>query len=137
MKSLLQTVILPAAALGLTLIGGAVMAQAVAQTPLAAPLQVSGTVTPSQPSSCGVVATSAAQVLQVNEDFAAVNIATTGSQGLTLLIQGPNGFSECHTTSDAAGTINAPGLLNRGSYSFIVGNANATPTSYTLTISQN
>jgi hypothetical protein len=112
------------------------MAQAVAQTPLAQPLQTSGSAVPNQPSACGYLTAEATQVLQVQEDFVAVNITTSGSTGLTLFITGPNGFSECHTTSDAAGTINAPGLLNQGRYSFYIGNANPGATTYQLTISQ-
>ncbi|HIK46837.1 MAG TPA: hypothetical protein IGR64_18475 [Leptolyngbyaceae cyanobacterium M65_K2018_010] len=136
MKSLLQKVSLSAIALTLAW-GGAGLAQPVAQTPLPEPVQTSGTVNPGQSSNCGFIPSAATQVLQVNEDFASVNITVSGSGGLTLLIQGPGGFTECHTTSGPTANINAPGLLNRGSYSFYVGNANQVPTSYSLTISQN
>ncbi|HSM81721.1 MAG TPA: hypothetical protein VLS96_08545 [Nodosilinea sp.] len=134
MKSLLKTLSLPAAALTLALGSGVAFAQPVAQTPLSGPVQTSGSLTPSQPSSCGVIG-SAVQVLQVSQDFAAVDVAVSGTSGLTLLIQGNNGFSECHTSS--GGVINAPGLLNQGSYSFYIGNSGPTPTSYTLTIREN
>lgn len=135
MKTLLPTVTL--SALMLALAGGTALGQPVAQTPLSEPVQTSGSLTPTQRSSCGFVADSATQVLQVNQDFASVNIAATGDRGLTLMIQGPNGFSECHTTSGNNGSISAPGLLNRGDYSFFVGNTSQTATSYTLTISEN
>lgn len=136
MKAMRQTLAFSAAALSLALTSQVALAQSVAQTPLAQPLQTSGSTMPSQTSACGYLATGATQVLEVREDFAAVNITTSGSAGLTLFIEGPNGFSECHTTSDAAGTITAPGLLNRGRYSFYIGNTNPVSTTYQLTISQ-
>jgi hypothetical protein len=137
MKSLLHKVSLPIVALTLTLLGQAAIAQPIAQTPLTQAIQTSGSINPSRPSNCGFLADGAAQVLQVNEDFASVNIAVSGSSGLTLFIEGPNGFTECHATSGSTGTVNAPGLMNQGRYSFYVGNANPVPTSYTLTLSQN
>ncbi|MGF1517213.1 MAG: hypothetical protein ACFCVB_05330 [Nodosilinea sp.] len=135
MKSLIKSFVLPAAAFTLALGAGVASAQPVAQTPLSEPVQASGSVDPSRPSNCGVLGDSAVQVLQVNQDFAAVDIAVSGTSGLTLMIQGNNGFSECHT--GGGGTINAPGLLNRGTYSFFVGNGSQTPTSYNLTIREN
>lgn len=136
MKTVRQTLTFSAVALALSVLGGTALAQAIHQTPLAQPVQAQGSVTPSQPSACGFLSTSAAQVLDVREDFVAVNVVASGSPGLTLFIEGSNGFSECHTTSDPAGTVNAPGLLNRGRYSFYVGNANPLATTYQLTISQ-
>ncbi|MBD2113679.1 MULTISPECIES: hypothetical protein [Cyanophyceae] len=135
MKAMLKSFSLPAAALALALGTGVASAQSVAQTPLSQPIQTSGSVNPSRPSSCGVLGDGAVQVLQVNQDFAAVDIAVNGTSGLTLLIQGSNGFSECHT--GGGGTINAPGLLNQGTYSFFIGNSSPTSTSYSLTIREN
>ena len=135
MKSLIKSFVLPAAAFTLALGAGVASAQPVAQTPLSEPVQASGSVDPSRPSNCGVLGDSAVQVLQVNQDFAAVDIAVSGTSGLTLMIQGNNGFSECHT--GGGGTIHAPGLLNRGTYSFFVGNGSQTPTSYNLAIREN
>lgn len=135
MKSLLKYFALPAAALTLALSNGAALAQPVAQTPLSQPLQNSGSVNPSRPSNCGVLGDNAVQILQVSQDFAAVDIAVSGTSGLTLLIQGSNGFSECHT--GGGGSIHAPGLLNQGSYSFFIGNGSQIPTSYNLTIREN
>ncbi len=135
MKSLIKSFVLPAAAFTLALGTGVASAQPVAQTPLSQPVQTSGSVNPSRPSSCGVLGDGAVQVLQVNQDFAAVDIAVSGTSGLTLSIQGNNGFSECHT--GGGGAINAPGLLNRGTYSFFIGNSSQTPTSYNLTIREN
>lgn len=135
MKTLIKFFTLPAAALTLALGTGVASAQPVAQTPLTQPVQASGSVNPSRPSNCGVLGDGAVQILQVNQDFAAVDIAVSGTSGLTLLIQGNNGFSECHT--GGGGDINAPGLLNQGTYSFFIGNSSQTPTSYNLTIREN
>ena len=136
MTSLLKTFSLPAAVLALALGTGVASAQPVGQTPLASPIQQTGSVTPSVSSSCGgLISDRPIQILQVDQDFAAVDVAINGTDGLTLLIQGNNGFSECHTSSN--GTINAPGLLNRGTYSFFIGNSSQTPTNYSLTISEN
>ncbi|PSN78358.1 hypothetical protein C8B47_17320 [filamentous cyanobacterium CCP4] len=133
MKSLLKFFALPAAAIALG--AGVASAQPVAQTRLSQPVQASGSVNPSRPSNCGVLGDGAVQVLQVTQDFAAVDLTVNGTSGLTLLIQGSNGFSECHT--GGGGTINAPGLLNQGTYSFFIGNSSQTPTNYTLTIREN
>ncbi|MBW4484723.1 MAG: hypothetical protein KME14_19480 [Tildeniella torsiva UHER 1998/13D] len=135
MKTLIKFLNLPAAALTLALGTGVASAQPVAQTPLTQPVQANGSVNPSRPSNCGVLGDGAVQILQVNQDFAAVDIAVSGTSGLTLLIQGSNGFSECHT--GGGGAINAPGLLNQGTYSFFIGNSSPTPTSYNLTIREN
>ncbi|PZV16101.1 MAG: hypothetical protein DCF21_10985 [Leptolyngbya sp.] len=135
MKSLIKAFVLPAAAFTLALGTGVASAQPVAQTPLSQPVQTSGSVNPSRPSSCGVLGDGAVQILQVNQDFAAVDIAVSGTSGLTLFIQGNNGFSECHT--GGGGAINAPGLLNQGTYSFFIGNGSQAPTSYNLTIREN
>lgn len=137
MKLNSPTAILSATLLALATIAGPVVAQPMAQTPLTEPVQVSGSVTPSRASSCGLLAEGAAQILQVQDDFTSVDIAVNGSAGLTLFIQGPNGFTECHTTSGTTGSISAPGLMNQGSYSFFIGNSSAVATQYTLTLSQN
>lgn len=135
MKTLIKSLTLPAAALALALGAGVAAAQPAAQTPLSQPVQASGSINPSRPSNCGVLGDSAVQTLQVSQDFAAVDIAVSGTSGLTLFIQGNNGFSECHT--GGSGAINAPGLLNQGTYSFFIGNSSQTLTSYSLTISEN
>jgi hypothetical protein len=134
MNRFTQLFALSAAALALGT--GVASAQPTAQTPLTEPVQVSGSVNPSVSSSCGLRGAAAVQTLQVNQDFAAVEVAiNNGTSGLTLLIEGNNGFSECHTSSN--GNISAPGLLNRGTYSFYVGNNTPTPTSFNLTIREN
>ncbi|MGF1568078.1 MAG: hypothetical protein ACFCVD_08390 [Nodosilinea sp.] len=137
MQFLVQKLTLPTLALTLALASSAA-AQPVAQTPLAQPVQTSGSVNPTRSSACGFLADGAAQVLQVTQEFASVDITVSGDSGLTLQIQGSNGFSECLTTSGLSGnSVSAPGLLNQGTYNFFVGNASQTPTSYTLTIREN
>ncbi|MBE9137499.1 hypothetical protein IQ254_09790 [Nodosilinea sp. LEGE 07088] len=135
MKSLHKFFILPAAAITLALGNGVASAQPIAQTPLNQPVQASGSVDPVRPSDCGVLGSAPVQVLQVNQQFAAVDVAVSGTSGLTLMIQGDNGFNECHT--GGSGAIHAPGLLDRGTYSFFVGNVSNVSTNYNLTISEN
>ncbi|WP_035994361.1 hypothetical protein [Leptolyngbya sp. KIOST-1] len=135
MRSLIKSSILSAAAFTLALGTGVASAQPVAQTPLSQPVQTSGSVNPSRASGCGVLGEGPVQILRVSQDFAAIDIAVSGTSGLTLMIQGDNGFSECHT--GGGGSINAPGLLNRGTYSFFIGNSSPTATNYNLTLREN
>lgn len=136
MKTVRQTLAMSVVALTMAAASGAAVAQSVVPTPLTQPVQAQGSVTPSQSSACGFLSTQATQVLDVREDFVAVNVNVSGSAGITLFIEGPNGFRECHTTNGSAGMVNAPGLLNRGRYNFYVGNTNPVATTYQLTISQ-
>jgi hypothetical protein len=138
MKSLRRPIALSTALATLTVAAGAALAQPTAQTPLSAPVQQSGSVNPQRSSNCGFLPNNAVQNLEVNEDFASLDIGVTGNSGITLLIEGSNGFTECFTTDNLSGsTIDAPGLLNRGSYSLYIGNNNQVTTDYTLTIRQN
>ncbi len=92
----------------------------------------------STPRQIRLVPNSPVQNLQVNEDFASLDIEVSGESGVTLYIEGANGFMECFTTDNLSGSsIDAPGLLNRGSYSLYVGNNNQVTTTYSLTIRQN
>lgn len=139
MKRQLQGLVL-AATVGAGVLGAS-LAQAqvpISQTPLASPVQSSGLSGGSRASACGFLPTTANQQIQVTEAFSSLNIEVTGEGKLTLLIEGPNGFSECVTTDRfSEGYINAPGLLNQGLYNIYVGNENSVQTQYTLTISQN
>lgn len=138
MKSIVQNLALATALATLTLTPGAAVAQPAAQTPLDQPIQQSGSVDPSHSGSCGFLPTTPVQTLQVNEDFASLDIKVTGDSGITLYIEGSNGFMECFTTDNLSGsTIDAPGLLNRGNYSLFIGNNNPVATSYNLTVHQN
>jgi len=138
MKLTWPNLILSTAVTALVLSPGAAPAQPTAQTPLTEPVQQSGTVNPDQSSNCGFLPSSPVQTLQVNEDFASLEIEVSGDSGITLLTEGANNFMECFTTDNLSGSsIDAPGLLNRGTYSIYVGNNNQVSTSYTLTIRQN
>jgi hypothetical protein len=138
MKKLFQTLAFAATVAALGLSAGFASAQSTAQTPLSGPVQQSGSVNPERSTNCGFLPNAPVQNLQVNEDFASLDIGVTGDSGITLYIEGANGFMECFTTDNLSGSsIDAPGLLNRGSYSLYVGNNNQVSTSYTLTIRQN
>jgi hypothetical protein len=138
MKTLLKSVTLSALTATLALASGVGLAQSTSQTPLSEPLDVSGSVTPTRQSSCGFLPDTPVQNLQVSQEFASVEITARGDSGMTLYIEGDNGFTECHRTNAASGnTISAPGLLNRGNYSFYIGNTSQGTTNYTLTIEQN
>jgi hypothetical protein len=138
MKSIVKNLALPAIVATVSLVTGVAVAQPTAQTPLSQPIQLSGSVTPDRSTSCGFLPNSPVQTLQVNEDFASLDIEVSGDSGITLYIEGSNGFMECFTTDNLSGSsIDAPGLLNRGNYSLFVGNSNQATTNYTLTIRQN
>jgi hypothetical protein len=138
MKNLIQRLTLPTVITALVLSAGAALGQATIQTPLTASVQQSGTVNPSRSTSCGFLPNGPTQTLQVNEEFASMDMSISGDSGITFYIEGSNGFKECFTTDNLSGsTINAPGLLNRGTYSLFVGNSNQVTTNYTLTIQQN
>jgi hypothetical protein len=138
MKSLFQTLTLASAFAAIGLSTGMAMAQPMAQTPLSGVVQQSGSVNPERSTNCGFLPNTPVQNLQVNEDFASLDIDVTGDSGITLYIEGANGFMECFTTDNLSGSsIDAPGLLNRGTYSLYVGNNSSVPTNYILTIRQN
>jgi hypothetical protein len=138
MKPIFQKLTLFSAIVTVGLSAGAALAQPTAQTPLSEPVQRSGSVNPQRSTNCGFLPNQPVQNLQVNEDFASLDISVTGDSGITLYIEGGNGFMECFTTDNLSGSsIDAPGLLNRGSYSFYVGNNNQVTTNYSLTIRQN
>lgn len=139
MKSLIRVLILSVTAVTLaTLSAGAVFGQPTAQTPLSEPVRLSGSVNPERSTNCGFLPNTPVQNLQVNEDFASLDITVNGDNGITLYIEGANRFRECFTTDNLSGnSIDAPGLLNRGAYSLYVGNNNQVTTNYNLTIRQN
>ncbi len=139
MKRLRQAITLSVTAVSLIALStSTVFGQPTAQTPLSEPVQQSGTVNPERSTNCGYLPNAPVQNLQVNEDFASLDIEVNGDNGVTLYIEGGNGFMECFTTDNLSGSsIDAPGLLNRGSYSLYVGNNNQVSTGYNLTIRQN
>lgn len=112
-------------------------AEALRQTPLNEPIQLSGLAGGEQTSSCGYLPATPDQVLQVTEEFTSLDIQVQGEGDLTLFIEGDNGFSECLTMDRfSEGTIQAPGLLNQGTYSIYVGSQSTAQPSYTLSIEQ-
>ena len=107
------------------------------QTPLASPVEITGRSGGSQSSSCGNINPNAGQRVNVSEDFASLSFEVESRGNYTLLIQGPDGFSECVFAHNYdGGTLRAPGLLNRGEYQIFVGDRNGESHPYTLSISQ-
>ena len=108
------------------------------RTPLQSPIQVSGVSGGSRSSSCGFISNTPSQVLQVTEPFAPLDIQVSSTGDFTLFISGPDGFNECVMANNYdQGVINAPGLLNQGTYSIFVGDRNGQSNPYQLSIQQN
>ncbi|MEO1403737.1 MAG: hypothetical protein AAFV72_21170 [Cyanobacteria bacterium J06635_1] len=121
----------------LALLGAPVYAQAVAQTPLNASIQVTGNSGGGQTSSCGNIAANPNQQLRVTEPFASLNVEVSSTGDYTLFITGPNNFSECVLAHDFdGGIIQSPGVLNQGLYKIYVGDRNGASHPFTLEISQ-
>ena len=76
-------------------IGSAAQAQSTIRTPLTAPIELTGTSGGREASACGNINTTAGQVVQVTEAFASLNFKVQSTGDYTLLIKGPDGFSEC------------------------------------------
>lgn len=129
--------LLPLAIAALSLNPLAAHGQSLRQTPLTEPIQLSGLAGGAQSSSCGFLPATPDQLLQVTEPFASFDIQVEGEGDFTLYIEGANGFSECLTTDRfSGGQLQAPGLLNQGTYRIYVGSQSATQTPYTLSIQQ-
>ncbi len=117
-------------------LGAVAQAQSTVRTPLAAPVELSGTTGGAQAdSACGSINTSAAQVVQVTESFAALNFEVQSAGDYTLLITGPNNFKECVFAHDGS-SIKSPGLLNQGEYQVYVGDRQGESHPYTMSITQ-
>ncbi|MEO0535359.1 MAG: hypothetical protein AAF215_15990 [Cyanobacteria bacterium P01_A01_bin.123] len=141
MKRFKSWLLIPTTAAALLVSAGQALSQPTVSTPLSSPVTVEGLSGGSNATSCGYVSGTANQVIQVNQDFASLDIEVTAVDGngnpvssLTLMIDGP-GFSECLQTD--SGSIQAPGLLDRGAYNIYVGDSSGSQYNYTLTISQN
>lgn len=109
-------------------------AQPASQTPLSSPVEVTGLSGGSRSSPCGNLPTTPSHTLRVSESFAAIDISAEAEGSFTVLITSPNGFSECLLSND--GVINAPGVLNQGTYSIYVGSRSGGSYAYTLSIRQ-
>ena len=119
------------------MMGSAAQAQSTTRTPLAAPVQLTGTSGGREASVCGNIDTAAGQVVQVTEAFASLNFKVQSTGDYTLLIKGPDGFSECVFAHNYdGGVIQSPGLLNQGSYRIYVGDRRGESHPYTLLITQ-
>lgn len=118
-------------------IGSTAQAQSIARTPLAAPLELTGRTGGAQSSACGNINLSAGQRVSVTESFASLTFEVQSQGDYTLLITGPNGFSECVFAHNYdGGVIQSPGLLNQGEYQVYVGDRRGESHPYTMSISQ-
>jgi hypothetical protein len=107
------------------------------ETPLAAPLQVTGQSGGPQQSSCGYISAAPNQTIKVTEAFTSLNIQVQSTGDYTLFLTGPGGFSECVLAHDFdGGVIQSPGVLNQGTYQIYVGDRNGASHPFTLSISQ-
>lgn len=104
------------------------------QTPLAAPITISGNSGGSQASQCGFIPTEPNQVLVVAQP-SPIRIKLQGQGQPTLWITGPS--NRC-VMADAAdnGTIEVPGVWAQGTYSVFVGDMAQGGHPFTLSITQ-
>lgn len=137
MRRLPALLLASVAALSVGSVGSAASAQSIARTPLASPIELTGRTGGNQNSTCGNISPSAGQVISVTEMFASLSFEVESQGDYTLLITGPNGFSECVFAHNYdGGVIQAPGLLNQGEYRVFVGDRKGESHPYTLSISQ-
>ena len=141
MKRFKSWLLIPATATALLVSAGQALSQSAITTPMSSSVTVEGLSGGSTSGSCGYMSDTANQVIQVNEEFASLDIQVSAVDNsgnpvdtLTLMIDGP-GFSECLQTN--SGSIEAPGLLDQGTYEIYVGDSSGNRYNYELTISQN
>jgi len=104
------------------------------QTPLAAPITISGNSGGSQASQCGFISTEPNQVIVVNQP-SPLRIKLQGEGQPTLWITGP--ANRCVMADAAAnGTIEVPGVWGPGTYSVFVGDMTQNSHPFTLSITQ-
>ncbi|MBW4517365.1 MAG: hypothetical protein KME11_19340 [Timaviella obliquedivisa GSE-PSE-MK23-08B] len=104
------------------------------QTPLAAPISISGNSGGSQASQCGFIPTEPNQVIVVNQP-SPLRITLQGQGQPTLWITGPS--NRCVMADTAAnGTIEVPGVWEQGTYSVFVGDMAQSGQPFTLSITQ-
>ncbi len=119
-------------------LGTVAQAQSTVRTPLAAPVQLTGTTGGSQVDpACGNIDPAAGQTVQVTEALASLSFEVQSEGDYTLLITGPNDFRECvFAHNHDGGVIKSPGLLNQGDYRVYVGDRSGESHPYTLSITQ-
>jgi hypothetical protein len=104
------------------------------QTPLAAPVTVSGTSGGSQASQCGFIPAEPSQVIVVDQP-SPLRIKLQSQGQPTLWITGPS--NRCVMADSAAGgAIEVPGVWEQGTYSVFVGDMAQGSHPYTLSITQ-
>jgi hypothetical protein len=104
------------------------------QTPLTAPITVSGNSGGPQQSQCGFIPAEPSQVIVVDQP-SPLRLKLQGQGQPTLWITGPS--SRCVIADTAAnGVIEVPGVWEQGTYSVFVGNMAQSSQPYTLSITQ-
>ncbi|NEQ24328.1 MAG: hypothetical protein F6K28_35445 [Microcoleus sp. SIO2G3] len=106
------------------------------QTPLRAPVVVSGNASGGQSGQCGFVSGTPTQVVQVTEDFTSLRFSVQGSGQPTLMVTG-GGRNQCVMADRfSQGAIAIPGVWERGTYSVFVGDRTQGSHPFTLSITQ-
>lgn len=104
------------------------------QTPLGAPVTVSGNSGGSHASECGYLPDAPTQVIKVNQPTP-LRFKLQGQGQPTLWITGP--VNRCVMADNlSGGTIELPGMWEQGTYSVYVGDTNQSSHPYTLSITQ-
>ncbi|NJL88104.1 MAG: hypothetical protein HC886_22460 [Leptolyngbyaceae cyanobacterium SM1_1_3] len=135
MKRFNRWMIVPATAAALVSMTGVAFSQTVVQTPLQSATTVSLTSGGAQ-SSCGNFGNEALS-LRITESFASVTVRVENpSADTTLYITGPNNFTECKRPN-TQGVVEAPGVLNQGTYTVYVGDRAGNSQVHTVSVSQN
>ncbi|NJR39052.1 MAG: hypothetical protein HC781_09725 [Leptolyngbyaceae cyanobacterium CSU_1_4] len=104
------------------------------QTPLTAPLSISGNSGGSQASQCGFIPAEPNQVIVVNQP-SPLRLTLQGQGQPTLWITGPSNRCVMADTN-ANGTIEVPGVWDQGTYSVFVGDMAQSGQPFTLSITQ-
>lgn len=104
------------------------------QTPLAAPVTVTGTSGGAQSSECGFISGTPSQVVTVNQPTP-LRFKLESQGQPTLWITGP--VNRCVMADGlSGGTIELPGVWEQGTYSVYVGDSNQANYPFTLSITQ-
>ncbi len=135
MKLRKKWAIFPAALAAVMAIAPAAYSQV--QTPISNPAVVNGNTGNSPSGNCGFAATAPSQVVRVTEQFTSLRFKVESNGQPTLLITGPGGRRQCVMADNlSGGTIEVPGVWERGAYSLFVGDRAQASRRFTLTITQ-